>query len=165
MAEIPELDGATIDVHTGKLREEYDLAKDLVRGRCGHWPPVGACGQPGMLWVIHWVSSVIIDETPIIGKGRSLGLSVLDGMTRDNASTTRDIQETFANLWHCQAQEGWYARGKNGRYHMILIDFGRRLGRLLLCLLIHDSRFLRPNAFSRRALFSVAWLNLISPLW
>ena len=66
-------------------------------------------------------------------------------MTRDNASTTRDIQETFANLWRCQAQEGWHPRGKNGRYHMILIDFGRRFGRLLLCLLIHDSRFLSPN--------------------
>ena len=29
---------------------------------------------------------------------------------------------------------------------------------------VHDSRFLGPNAFGRRVLFSVAWLNLLSSL-
>lgn len=84
--------------------------------------------------------------------------------SRDNASTSRDNQETFANLWRCEAQLGRHPRGKNGRFHLILIAFGRRFGRLLLSLLIQDSRFLRPNAFGRRALFSVARVYCPGPL-
>lgn len=76
--------------------------------------------------------------------------------SRDNASATRDIQVTCANLRRCKAHLAGTQMSKKGRIHLIFIAFGRRFGGLLLRLLIHDSRFLRPNALSRRTPRSVA---------